>query len=314
MTSWRTLLCTAVMLAATACGKSESSPTGGDDAGSTADVGAIDADAAPPVDENTCGVSTGEPTVAVIRRIDFVGQEGGVTHGLNHDGHVSTSSDAEGCFRGDLRDEDGNEGIDNQFAFIVPALLAAAGDGLTSAIQRAINEGAVLLLLSVDRYDDVDDECVEVELFRGADRPTIGGLGLIEPGQTFDRDATNPSFEFDVATAEDGWITAGPVTIGLPMELAQFELFLTIDDATLVFEVAPDGTMYGFIAGALLVDEIVALLDEIEDETDLIPTIRQIVIDNADLAPDEEGVCQKLSITLEFEATSAFVFPAEADE
>jgi hypothetical protein len=272
------------------------------------------ADAAVEYDENQCGVSYGEPTRAVIRELIFVEQEGGVTKGLNLDGRVSDGRDEQGCQKPDLRDEEGNKGIDNQFAHIVPALIAFGGDGVTSAIQRAINEGDVLLMVSMDRVDDWQaDQCVEVELFRAEGRPTVGGLGLIEPGQTFDRDHEQPASFVPDATIEGGRVTAGPVSLGLPMEISQFDLFLSIEDATLQYTVDEDGSFRGFIAGALVVDEVLAILDEIEDGTELLDGIRKVIVDNADLEPDDSGECQKLSLAVEFRAAPAFLFDGSSD-
>lgn len=279
--------------------------------GESPDAAAPGPDAAATVDENECGIAQGQELV-VIRQLAFVTQEGGVTRGLDIDGRTSTNADPEGCFKPDLRDEEGNEGIDNQFALIVPALLAFAGEGLTSAIQRTINEGAVLLMIGTDRRDDPDsDECLEVELFRAKGRPVIGGKGLIEPGQTFDRDTDKPSNFVPDAELRNGWIHAGPVSVGVPMSVAQFELFLTIEDATLIFTTESDGSARGIIAGALVMDELLAIVDQIDDGTELISGIRRVLADNADLEPDENGNCQKMSIAIEFDAAPAFLFPTE---
>ncbi|MDX1748030.1 MAG: hypothetical protein R3324_19020, partial [Halobacteriales archaeon] len=200
--------------------------------------------------------------------------------------------------------------IDNQLAMIVPAILAFGGEGVTSAIQRAINEGDVLLVVSMDRVDDWDaDQCVEVELVRADGRPTVGGLGLIEPGQTFDRDDDKPASLVEDATIEDGWVTAGPVALELPMQISGFDLFLSVRDATLKYTVEEDGSMRGFIAGSLVVEEMLELLDEIEDGTDVLQGIRKVVKDNADLDPGPDGECRRLSLAVEFRAVPAFLFP-----
>jgi hypothetical protein len=168
-------------------------------------------------------------------------------------------------------------------------------------------------MIRVDRtVDPGADQCVQVDLLRAKGEPTIGNLGLIEPGQTFERDDEAPSSTTLGATIEDGVVTAGPLTLEIPMQISTFDLLLTIRDATLTFEIAEDGSMQGTIAGAIVVDEILELLDTIADGTALLDIIRRVVKQAADLERDPEtGRCRRLSVALEFEATPAFFFEGE---
>jgi hypothetical protein len=266
------------------------------------------------VDENACGVAH-PPEMVVIRRLDFVGATDGITDGLDLDGRISDAADSETCGQPDYSDPDGNPGIDNSFARLLPALEAATGgsEAVASAVQRAINNGDVLVMIETQRYNgEVDDSCVEVSLVRGDGRPTVGGDGLLVSGQTFDRDTDAPSSFVPDATVADGRLMAGPVSLELPMQIAQFDLFLTLEDA--VIEMWPDeeGNFDGLISGAIVVAELETVLDEIEDGTDLVSVIRTVVRSRADMDPDENGDCQRLSITLRFEATPAFFFADES--
>jgi len=307
MRRFHTVCLALVVCAVTACGPAgEDTPTPGVDAG-TADGGG---DAA--VSTDPCGPDT-RSNLAVIRDLTFVRRDGDVSRGLDLDGRVSDARDPKGCFQKDFVDEDGNEGIDNQLALLVPAIEAVGGQALESVVHRAINEGNVLLMLEMRRVDDPEnDACVQVDMLRGKGRPLIGNKDLIEPDQTFDVDEDAPREEVDDATISDGLVTAGPFTLEIPANIAQFDIYLTLRDATLEYRVDQDGTLHGLIAGALVVDELMDILDTIEDGTDLIALIRKVIHDKADLSPDADGNCQRLSVSLEFEATPAFLY-ADAD-
>lgn len=292
------LLC-AALLALAACGPAEESD-----------------DEAPGEDEPTeqleqhiCGAAA-EPRVAVLRQLNFVQAEGDTSPGVDLDGVASDSDDPKGCYKPDFTSPDGLEGVDNQFSRLIPAIETVGGaEGFQSAIQRAINNGDVLLGIELTRLNDTqDDECVEVNLQRIADRPTVGALGLIEPGQTFDRDLEAPSSRVEDAVLADGTLVAGPFDLELPMRISNFDLLVTIRDARLELELLEDGSMQGVLAGAIEIQEMLDLLDEIEDGTDLLKVIRRVLLRSADLAPDDEGRCQRISLVAEVDAVPAFFF------
>ena len=74
----------------------------------------------PVVDTNACGVA-GPPQTVVVTELMFVGATGNVTIGLDLDGRVSDRQDVVSCRQADFVDADGNSGIDNQFARLLPA-------------------------------------------------------------------------------------------------------------------------------------------------------------------------------------------------
>lgn len=258
---------------------------------------------------HACGPSH-EPQMAVIRKLDFIRADGEVSRGMNLDMHVSAPDSSEGCFKGDYITPEGVEGIDNQFARLLPAIESVGGaEGFESAIQRAINNGDVLLGLQLHRIEDIEqDACLEVQFQRLTGRPTIGAIGLIEPGQTFDPDLEAPSSSVDDAWIEGGTLQAGPFELKLPMQIGNFQLLMTIYDARIEARVLEDGSIEGMMAGAIEVAEILALLETIEDGTDLLGVIRSVLSRSADLDKNEEGKCQKISLAVDFEATPAFLF------
>lgn len=261
-----------------------------------------------------CGARQSRPLRAVIRKLDFVGAQDSVARGLDLDGRVSERGDKEACGWRDFTDPDGNPGIDNQFALLLPIIRSVVGDGFDAVILRAINEGAVLLMLDVDRRDDpMEDACVEVHVRRALGRPTLGAHGFIEAGQTFDLDAEAASSHIAAATLADGWIEASPIQLQVPFELSGFELLISIADAKARFKIEEDGTMRGLIAGGIVVSDMLELLDTISaNPTDrpLYELMGKQVVRHADLKPlnDGTGACAQLSVVLEFEATPAFLF------
>lgn len=295
-------LMSAALIAATlglaACGPAEEAPP------------------APRVDARTlaCGERQSRPMRAVIRKLDFVGAEGDIARGLDLDGRVSERGDKEACGWRDFTDPDGKPGIDNQFALLLPIIRSVVGDGFDAVILRAINEGAILLMLDVERRNDpMNDPCVEVHVRRASGRPTLGAHGLIEAGQTFELNEEAASSHIAAATLADGWIEAGPIHLQVPFELSGFELLVSIADATVRFQIDEDGTMRGLIAGGIVVSEMLELLGTIAaNPTDrpLYELMGKQMVRHADLLPlnDGTGACAQLSVVLEFEATPAFLF------
>ena len=119
----------------------------------------------------------------VIRQILFLQEEiPGVVPGFNLDSRVSERGDEETCGHPDLEDPEGRSGIDNQFATLFRLLSVIVEDTPQIAIQGAINEGRVLMmieLLGVDSF--VDDDDVTLRIFRGSGRPLVGIKDSLHP-------------------------------------------------------------------------------------------------------------------------------------
>ncbi|MEZ4461225.1 MAG: hypothetical protein R3E66_16200 [bacterium] len=262
----------------------------------------------PVVDVNACGVA-GPPQTVVVTELMFVGATGNVTVGLDLDGRVSDRQDASSCRQADFVDADGNTGIDNQFARLLPALESVAGgDSVQAVVQRTINSGNVLLMFDLQRVDDpVDDACVEVTVGRGIGQPVIGGDGFIEPSQTFDHSDDPDTFVPD-ATLSAGVLDAGPFDLSLPVVVDTFDVLVDIRDARLRATIAEDGSMTGLIAGAISVPEFVASIETIDASGDVLSLVSTALNNLADMGKDGDGVCRGLSISLAFRATPAFFF------
>lgn len=264
-----------------------------------------------PTTPQTCSAAERPVQSAIIRRLDFIHETpSGICDGMNLDGLISTSADIDGCRKSDFISTSGEPGIDNQFAVLLPALEAVGGEeGLYSAIQRVINEGGVLLMIELEGLDDIEnDACVAAQFSRATGRPTIGADGVLEPSQTLDRDPNFTPSRVPDSAVVNGELILGPVALTLPMYVSGYDLLITFHDTMLRFSIADDGTLSGLLAGSLDLQELFDVLDTIEDGTDILATLRRVLSTNADLAPNEEGKCQRMSIALRFEATPAFYF------
>ena len=264
-----------------------------------------------PEEGHVCGGEEA-PETYIIRSLAFVPADGRVSEGLDIDGVVSDQSDPIGCYKEDYTSPDGREGIDNQFATLLPALeLAGGGDEAIAGIfERTIESGNVLLMLGTRRVDDpVDDECVAVSLWRASGEPLIDALGEVERGQTFELDEEQDAFHLTDATLSGGTFEAGPFELDLPMTIDQFDIFMSIKDARVAFEIEDDGVVRGYIAGGVLVEDIVGIVEVVGgaggNVLDLV--VRQVKR-NVDVLPDAEGKCQAISIALAFEAVPAFFY------
>lgn len=254
-----------------------------------------------------CG-QTERTDLYLVQQLVFFTEEDGVVEGLDLDGAVTARGGETGCGKADFVAPDGREGIDNQLARLLPLIQAAVGQaGFDSAILRAINTGSVLLSFQVDHLDDPQqDGCVDVTVNRLSGAPDIGNDGLIEPGQTFDRDTESPWDAVESAEVVDRVITARPVTVDLPMNVDGIDMQLIIRDATARIELLPDGSARGILAGAVVVEEIMEFLETLPGS--LGTTFGAVLSANADLDPDERGQCRRASIAVGFTATRAYLF------
>lgn len=262
------------------------------------------------LDENECGVASNSHTV-LIRQISFAPEiEAGVTRGLDLDGRVSDRDDDATCGKVDFESPDGLEGVDNQFARLLPLIDAAASlDSVEALIARTLNSGGLSLALQMERLDDFEnDSCVEVSILSAEGAPRIGANGLIEAGQTLDVDPQTEAVAIDSASVEQGHLTAGPIDLHVPLTVDTFDVPLTIRNAIISADLDADGHLRGIIAGAIVVPEVVEEITQIDASGDLLDLVARILEREADLAQNDDDECEHLSVTLDFEAAPIFFF------
>lgn len=281
------------------------------DGATTPDAETPDATSADATTPDTCeGAAAG---LYLMRRLDFGREEpAGVAAGLDLDDRVSDEMDAEGCFVPDLVDADGTPGIDNKLGTLTPTLETALGRDFAVDFRDAIARGELLLLLELDVGSSGE---ATVTLLRGQvpgdGSPALDDEGLVAAGQALN---TTPLSVGDLrvpvegvsATCEGAAVSAGPVDLPMPwpsLDMASVaDIALTVYDATVDFETTADGRAHGFIAGHLVIQE---LLDGLRTPGEIMPPPPDpSMMGNGDLDPNDLGVCQSMSLALVFDAVA----------
>ena len=260
---------------------------------------------------SSLGCAPPEAEVAVVRDLTFMRADTeGVSDGFNLDGLVSDESDPGGCFRPDLVDSEGNPGIDNAFSNILPALELTEASAVEPLIKAAIDEGRLLLMITMDDVAGrTEADCVGLTLSRAFGPPSLGGDGMILPGQTYDHDPDAPQSAMECGVLSDGLIAATQLNMRLPLEVFDEQVDVSLFDGIFEIELVEEGIYRGRFGGGIDIAALMANIytfDGVGNEViDLLDSILGI---NADLMPDEGGVCQRLSVAFEFEAVSAYFF------
>ena len=249
----------------------------------------------------------GPEQVLVARSLLVSREDGGVSDGFDLDGADSSG----GCGVTDYVDSDGVEGIDNALAALMPILEATEAVVLEALVQDSINGGALLLMFGLSDLDDLsEDECVEVDVFKGLGIPMIGADGWLLPNQTLDINPDTPVTTAPVSTLADGRLEVGPIEeVWLTIAVLDLNASFKLSNVMVRLEPLEDGTWAGMIAGGITIQDIidVVTLQNVDDSVfDLVGPALELM---ADLAPDDSGDCTELSMTLKLEAVPAFLYP-----
>lgn len=258
----------------------------------------------------TCPVAAGADQSMVFTRLILIKQDpAGVSPGFNLDGRVSGSDDATSCRRRDLTSPDGETGIDNQFSLLVPALETATAGALPALLQAAINNGQLMMAVSVEGMDDRrNDPCVNLVFRRVAGSPFVGSDNRIDPGQTFDTMHTEPVTRVS-ARLRNGVIEAGPFFLGLPFAALDARFTIPLSGARVRIRIKDDDTFEGVIGGSIPASEIITISQGLTIGGELMGLVRTLVNSLVDLDPDANGNCRAISAAVGFEARPAFVNP-----
>lgn len=250
----------------------------------------------------------GPEQVLVARRIVFAraDETGTISEGFDLDGGDGSI----GCGVDDYVDPDGVSGIDNAMAGLIPVLETTEAAVIEPLMQDSVNGGALLLMFGLTDFDDeAADECVDVEVFKGLGIPMIGNDGWMLPNQTFGVNPDTPVTPAPTASLVEGRLDVGPIeAVDLTLVVLDLNTTVTLSDVQVRLEPMGNGTWQGIVAGGVAVQDIVdvATLQNVDPAVfDLIEPVLNLL---ADLDPDESGQCQRISMTLLFEAVPAFVY------
>lgn len=257
----------------------------------------------------------GTEQVYVISQLSFSRElSDGVSAGFDLDGAVSTDGGSTGCGRVDYTDPDGTPGVDNQFAKVLPVLETTEAQALEPLIQAAVDDGSLLITLELAHVDaGVDlasdaDACVDFALGRALGQPSMGTDGTMEWHQTFAADPDAARSTADQAAVADGRLEARGLEVTIPVTILGHELLVTVLEGSLRFDVQPDGSVTGYLAGGLDQAQLMSIAETDNIDPEVAALVSSLLDFNVDLAPNEAGTCQQLSITLQFVAVPVFLY------
>lgn len=272
---------------------------------------ACEGDEAPAPSVDLCD-DKGDSKLVVIQKLTFVRQEAGLSEGFDLDGDVSAMGGATGCGVADLSSPGGETGIDNAFSFLLPALELTEAAAVEGLIQATIDSGDLLIAAELGELDDpVDDDCVDLWVGRASGVPLRGTDGRILSGQTFDVDTTSPSVSVEQVPLAGGILEA-PVEMRIPVTIFDVSLDFTLENGRIRSEILPDGRIVGMFGGGVDIASLLQIALEENVDSGLYGVLEPLLTSWSDLAPDESGQCQQLSITFAFEAVPAFWYPESA--
>ncbi|MEC8424444.1 MAG: hypothetical protein VX000_11755, partial [Myxococcota bacterium] len=233
----------------------------------------------------------------------------GTIEGFDLDGTDSAPGDPAGCGHGDRSGPEGQTGIDSAFASLVPVLEGLGAGAVEGLIQQAIDSGELLLLIEMSHLDDwAFDTCADVALHRGQGTPIIGTDGTILVDQTFGLSPDVPSTYATGGMVEDGAFEIHNIEITLPVQILDVFLTFTMPAGAIHLDLASDGTVSGFLAGGVPVDQITSQIGGIPDIGDLSSVIPPLIEAAADLYPDPAGACTALSLGFDIAGKPAFIY------
>lgn len=258
----------------------------------------------------TCGPGVTRSFLVSTLGFTRVDAETQTVPGFNLDALSSDGSDEASCYKKDYVSPEGEVGIDNQLAGLIPEVEKLFGNAVDSLMQGAINNGDLLIAMDVQGAGDMEnDDCVDLSVRSVLGRPTLGTDGVIEAYQTYD---TDPSAEISRATGgkiEDGVLTIGPFELAIPIAIFDVAFTVHVHDAHIRARVnAEDGQIKeGLIGGGVVPQEILDGVAPGAGVAEFIPILSVVLNGARDLAPDEDLSCQQVSATLKLTSVEAFV-------
>jgi hypothetical protein len=258
-----------------------------------------------------CEVAKGSATM-VISRLAFVRADAtrtGVADGFDLDGHDSASGDPIGCGRQDYVGPTGALGVDNQLAQLIPLVDSMTGGVLDGALQTAINNGQLLVSITLDDLQNrCDDPSVTVTLRRVAGMPFVGSDMRVDPGQTFDLNRDAPITRAR-GRVQGGVLSIDATDIPLPVEVLDARFILNLYGGRMRVRLDEGGGGEGILGGGISVAEFSATAERFTISTALRGAVGTTMRLMADLAPNADGRCQNLSAAMVVSLRPAFVNP-----
>lgn len=247
--------------------------------------------------------------VGVLMHVEFARAVDGVSQGFDLDGVDSTLGGSSGCGIGDMVDPDGNPGIDNSFANLIPTLELTEAQAVEGIIDNTIKSGELLLMFQLADVDDLqDDSCVDFTLLQGQGTPLLGTDGELLADQTFDPDPAAPSTSVAGLSMAGGRVVAAPLDVNLPIQVFDLSLDFTLASGAMRVDRNEDGTFSGVFGGGVDPAYLLAIAGTEDVDDALYGILEGLLANAADLDFDGDGECEALSINFEFQAVGAYFY------
>jgi hypothetical protein len=258
-------------------------------------------------DPGSCSV--GDEQVVLVSELRFAREVEGRSVGFDLDGAVSESGGATGCGAADYTSPDGTSGVDNALAALFPVLEATEAGALEPLIAAAISEGGLMIVLRWSGIDDpLDDTCVTVESLGGVPPVATGSDDRLLPFQTIDLDPTAGGSLVEDGVIAGGLLEAGPFEITVPFRVLDADIDLTLLDVQVRLEPDGEGRWRGLVGGGVAVQQIVDTIAPLGIDPAVKALVGPLLGNAADLAPDENGACTRISAQIEVTAVPVFLF------
>ena len=259
---------------------------------------------APDAQDTACN-DNDETTVLVVTTLAFMrAGSDGLSNGFDIDG-----TDESVCGISDYVDYDGNTGIDNGFAQLIPILEASEAKVVEELINEAIVEGRIMLVLEISNVDDLEnDSCVDTKFLQAMGEPLLGTQGGILPGQTLLRNPDTPESSVNGLSIVDGRLDVRPLNLDIPLSILDATFEINMTRGGIQVNMGEDGFHSGFFTGALAQSEIFEILYSSNGIDDDIQALVEGVLPLfQDLESMDGEECAEMSVGLEFEAVEIFL-------
>lgn len=259
----------------------------------------------------TCGDPDSTLTgVFAIMRLGEADPVTGAVWGFDLDGRVSDAADYDGCNKPDGVDPEGRQGVDNGMANLWPIIANTEAVAVAGLIQDGINNGELLLLVELTHVDDwQNDDCVGMNIVRGLGPPLVGTDGLLLDGQTLPADPDSPALHFSDLALVDGRVEAGPFDLTLDFYVLAAQIEFALRGGWMRVDVDAQGRMSGFFGGAIAGQSLVDLVLSNAIDAELQALVESAIPIVTDMGRNQDtSQCEDLSLVLEYEGVSAFLF------
>ncbi|MBN4059050.1 hypothetical protein JYT22_00180 [Endomicrobium sp. AH-315-J14] len=264
---------------------------------------------------NSACTPDGETRGGIVTFATFARQiDDDTAEGINLDDVVSHGNDVAGCYKTDFTSPAGVEGIDNQFATLLPIVEEQIGsENIDALLTAAIVNGQLLILMGVTGVDDPEnDPCVDVLIGAGVGSPFLDTQGEYVPYQTFGFDRDSAPVSVLPGQIVNGRLTAGPGDFVLPVRILDADFNLKMFSGQVDIQITREPIHGGFaldgvVAGGIDVDDFKEIVHSLNIDQALIGAVLPIIAGKADLGRDSDDICRQVSAGLKIRAVPAFL-------